>query len=140
MSYLTAKTRHDIRAMAITGAPTDLIAELPRKPEMELIFRSLIPDYDQNKQQQLQQRSVLYWAEQLPADLPVLLMYGDQDQRVHPDNSKRLAAKLTALQRQVKLIEFKEADHLLTHYKEQERQAILGWFRQHHAQKSVAAP
>jgi dipeptidyl aminopeptidase/acylaminoacyl peptidase len=140
MSYLTAKTRHDVRAMAITGAPTDLIAELPRKPEMELIFRSLIPDYDQNKQQQLQQRSVLYWAEQLPADLPVLLMYGDQDQRVHPDNSKRLAAKLTALQRQVKLIEFKEADHLLTHYKEQERQAILGWFRQHHAQKSVAAP
>jgi dipeptidyl aminopeptidase/acylaminoacyl peptidase len=131
MSYLTARQRNDIRAIAVTGAPTDLITELPRLPEMELIFRSLIPHYEQNKQQQLQQRSVLYWAEQLPASLPLLLMYGGKDQRVHPDNSKRLAAKLTELKRQVKLIEFTDADHLLTDYKTEERQALLSWFRQH---------
>ena len=142
MSYLTARQRDDIRAMAITAAPTDLITELPRLPEMEIVFRSLIPNYDQNKQQELQQRSVLYWAEELPASLPVLLMYGGKDNRVHPDNSKRLAAKLTELRRPVKLIEFQDADHLLTDYKEQERQAMLQWFRQHHysSQKPVAAP
>lgn len=131
MSYLTARQRDDIRAMAITGAPTDLLTELPRLPEMELIFRSLIPHYDQHKVQELEQRSVLYWVEELPATLPLLLMYGGQDQRVHPDNSQRLAAKLTELKRPVKLIEFTEADHLLTDYKEQERQAMLDWFRQH---------
>ena len=142
MSYLTARQRDDIRAMAITGAPTDLLTELPRLPEMELIFRSLIPNYDQNKQQELQQRSVLYWTEELPATLPLLLMYGGKDQRVHPDNSRRLAAKLTELQRPVKLIEFAEADHLLTDYKEQERQAMLDWFRQHqhNGEKAVTAP
>lgn len=142
MSYLTARQRDDIRAMAITGAPTDLVTELPRLPEMELIFRSLIPNYDQNKQQALQQRSVLYWAEELPANLPILLMYGGEDQRVHPDNSKRLATKLTELKRPVKLIEFTDADHLLTDYKEQERQAMLHWFRQHQrsSQKPLAAP
>lgn len=140
MSYLTAKTRNDIRAIATTGAPTDLLAELPRKPEMELIFRSLIPSYDQQKQQELEQRSVLYWAEQLPASLAILLMYGEEDQRVHPDNAKQLAAKLTALNRPVKLVEFKDADHLLSDYKEQERQMMLQWFRQHHQQKPVAAP
>ena len=131
MSYLTARQRDDIRAMAITGAPTDLLTELPRLPEMELIFRSLIPNYDQHKVRELEQRSVLYWVEELPATLPLLLMYGGEDQRVHPDNSKRLAAKLTELKRPVKLIEFTEADHLLTDYKEQERQAMLDWFRQH---------
>lgn len=142
MSYLTARQRDDIRAMAITGAPTDLLTELPRLPEMELIFRSLIPNYDQNKQQELQQRSVLYWTEELPATLPLLLMYGGKDQRVHPDNSRRLAVKLTELQRPVKLIEFAEADHLLTDYKEQERQAMLDWFRQHqhNGEKAVTAP
>lgn len=142
MSYLTARTRTDIRAMAITGAPTNLITELPRKPQMELIFRSLIPHYDQNKLQELQQRSVLYWPEQLPADLPILLMYGGEDQRVHPDNAKLLAAKLTELKRPVKVIEFQHADHLLTDYKEQERQAMLQWFRQHqyNSQQPVAAP
>lgn len=142
MSYLTARQRDDIRAIAVTGAPTDLVTELPRLPEMELVFRSLIPDYDQHKVRELQQRSVLYWAEELPATLPVLLMYGEKDQRVHPDNAKRLAAKLTELQRPVKLIEFPNADHLLTDYKEQERQAMLNWFRQHQhtSQKPVAAP
>lgn len=142
MSYLTARQRDDIRAMAITGAPTDLVTELPRLPEMELIFRSLIPNYDQNKLQELQQRSVLYWAEQLPVNLPILLMYGGKDHRVHPDNSQRLATKLTKLHRQVKLLEFSDADHLLTHYKEQERQAMLQWFRQHqyNGKKPVAAP
>ncbi len=142
MSYLTARQRDDIRALAITGAPTDLVTELSRLPEMELVFRSLIPNYDQNKQQELRQRSVLFWAEELPATLPVLLMHGGQDKRVHPDNSKRLAARLTELQRPVKLIEFKEADHLLTDYKEQERQEMLNWFRQHQhsSQKPVAAP
>jgi dipeptidyl aminopeptidase/acylaminoacyl peptidase len=142
MSYLTARQRDDIRAMAITGAPTDLITELPRLPEMEIIFRSLIPNYDQNKQQELQQRSVLYWAEELPSSLPILLIYGGKDNRVHPDNAKRLAAKLTELQRPVKLIEFTDADHLLTDYKEQERQAMLHWFRQHqyNSQKPVVAP
>lgn len=142
MSYLTARQRDDIRAIAITGTPTDLVTELPRLPEMELVFRSLIPDYDQHKVRELKQRSVLYWAEELPATLPVLLMYGEKDQRVHPDNAKRLAAKLTELQRPVKLIEFPDADHLLTDYKEQERQAMLHWFRQHqlHSQKPVAAP
>lgn len=140
MSYLTARQRDDIRALAITGAPTDLVTELSRLPEMELVFRSLIPNYDQNKQQELRQRSVLFWAEELPATLPVLLMHGGQDKRVHPDNSKRLAARLTELQRPVKLIEFKEADHLLTDYKEQERQEMLNWFRQHESEKPVAAP
>lgn len=142
MSYLTARQRDDIRALAITGAPTDLVTELSRLPEMELVFRSLIPNYDQNKQQELRQRSVLFWAEELPATLPVLLMHGGQDKRVHPDNSKRLAARLTELQRPVKLIEFKEADHLLSDYKEQERQEMLNWFRQHQhsSQKPVAAP
>lgn len=140
MSYLTARQRDDIRAMAITGAPTDLVKELPRKPQMELIFRSLIPNYDQNKQHELEQRSVLYWAEELPARLPILLMYGAEDQRVHPENSKLLAAKLTELQRQVKLIEFQDGDHLLTDYKEQERQAMLHWFRQHSSQQPLAAP
>lgn len=142
MSFLTARQRNDIRAMAITGAPTDLVTELPRLPEMEIIFRSLIPNYDQNKQQELEQRSVMYWAAELPAALPILLMYGGEDQRVHPDNSKRLAAKLTELQRPVKLIEFQNADHLLTDYKEQERQAMLSWFRQHQheTEKPVAAP
>lgn len=140
MSYLTARQRDDIRALAITGAPTDLVTELSRLPEMELVFRSLIPNYDQNKQQELRQRSVLFWAEELPATLPLLLMHGGQDKRVHPDNSKRLAARLTELQRPVKLIEFKEADHLLTDYKEQERQEMLNWFRQHESEKPVAAP
>jgi dipeptidyl aminopeptidase/acylaminoacyl peptidase len=140
MSYLTARQRDDIRAMAITGAPTNLVTELPRKPEMELIFRSLIPDYDQNKVKELEQRSVMYWAEELPATLPILLIYGGQDQRVHPDNSKLLAAKLTGLKRPVRLIEFKDADHLLTDYKEQERQAMLSWFRQHQYNAATAAP
>ncbi len=85
---------------------------------------------------------MLYWAEELPASLAILLMYGGEDQRVNPDNSKRLAAKLTELKRPVKLIEFTDADHLLTDYKEQERQAMLQWFRQHQnsSQKPVAAP
>jgi len=131
MTLLAAKQLAPLKAIAVTAAPTDLPAELKRRPEFELIFRSRIPDYLQHREQALQQRSAWYWYQQLPANLPILFMQGELDDRVSPALSQRFVEQLTRLQRPVKYVELAGADHLLTRHKEQERQLVVDWFRQH---------
>ncbi|MGH8105931.1 MAG: alpha/beta hydrolase family protein, partial [Arenimonas sp.] len=79
MNYLVAKKRPNIRAMATMAGPTDLAAGLKWRPEMENVYKELIPNYENNKQAALESRSALRWAEQLPTDLPVLIVHGDAD-------------------------------------------------------------
>lgn len=111
MNYLVARQRPNIRAMATMAAPTDLSAGLKWRPEMERVYKELIPDYESDKQAELDSRSVLRWAEKLPADMPVLILHGDEDDRVSVDDSRAMSLRLQEL----------GIVHKLRNHEEQER-------------------
>lgn len=129
MSYLVARQRSDITAMATIAGVSDLLADLSRRPEMERVYRARIPAYAEKPQAALVARSALRWAEQLPAGMPVLLLHGDADERVNVESSRQMAARLEALGRPHKLIVYPGDNHGLRQNARAARGEILDWFK-----------
>jgi dipeptidyl aminopeptidase/acylaminoacyl peptidase len=128
-SYLVARQRRDITAMATIGGCTDLVADLAWRPEMEPVYRARIPGYEGHEQAALEARSALRWAAQLPAGMPVLLMHGELDDRVNVENSRAMAARLEALGRPHKLVVYAGDDHGVRQHRREAMAEMLAWFK-----------
>lgn len=131
MNYLVARQHPGIRAMATMGAPTDLSAGLKSRPEMERVYQALIPDYAKNKQVALDSRSALRWADALPADLPVLILHGEADDRVSVEDSRAMDLRLTQLGIEHKLVVYPGDNHGMQNNRRQAYGEVLTWFEQH---------
>ena len=139
MNYLVARNTDRIRALASVNGAADLATELQFRPEMERVYIARIPNYASNGQQALAQRSVLHWADELPRDMPILLIHGDQDERVDPQNGARLKARLDQLGHPNKLIVYPGEGHDLSGSWSQAHQEIVSWFRAHTQPTSVGS-
>lgn len=128
MSFMTARQVPDIRAMAVIAGVADLKAELAFRPEMEQVYLERIPGYRADPDGTLAQRSVLAWADELPADMPVLLLHGDQDERVDVTNATRLHRRLDELGHPNRLVIYAGDDHFLSDHREQAVDEVVGWF------------
>lgn len=111
MTLVALKKLRNIRAAVIGGAPTDIFRENKRRPKMAAVYRRLIPYTGKRYQQELRKRSAVYWPEQIAPRTPLLIMHGQSDWRVHPDNSWRLAKRLIKLNRPVRLKIYEGSDH-----------------------------
>ena len=129
MSYLVARRRSDITAMATIAGATDLCAGLAWRPEMERVYRARIPGYADDKQAALRERSALRWAEHLPGGMPVLLLHGEADDRVSVDDSRAMAARLRQLDRPHRLVVYPGDDHSLRQNRRAAHAEIVAWFR-----------
>jgi dipeptidyl aminopeptidase/acylaminoacyl peptidase len=128
MSFMAARRTHDIKAMAVISGVSDLESELKFRPEMEQVYLARIPGYPTDKTSMLAERSVLSWAEDLPKDMPVLLLHGDKDKRVSVANGKRLHQRLDQLQHPNKLIVYPGDDHFLSHHRKEAIDEVIRWF------------
>jgi dipeptidyl aminopeptidase/acylaminoacyl peptidase len=68
------------------------------------------------------------WAEDLPKDMPVLLLHGDKDERVSVANGIRLHQRLDQVQHPNRLIVYPGDDHFLSRHREEAIGAVVGWF------------
>lgn len=129
MSFMAARHSRDIKAMAVISGVSDLESELQFRPEMEQVYLERIPGYRSAKASALAKRSVLAWAQDLPEDMPVLLLHGDKDERVSVANGIRLHQRLDQLQRPNRLIVYPGDDHFLSHHRKEAIEEIVRWFR-----------
>jgi dipeptidyl aminopeptidase/acylaminoacyl peptidase len=131
MTYMLAKSMPELKTIVVGAGPTDLAKELEIRPEMENVFKGRIPYYKINKTVALQQRSVLFWPEKLPADLPILIQHGDKDKHVPVTSSELLSMKLKALQHPHKLLIYPGADHGFRPVQAKARQDRINWLKQY---------
>ena len=129
MSFMTARRTNRIKAMAVIGGMSDLKADLRNRPEMEAVYVALIPGYWAHKDKALAERSVLGWAQDLPAHMPLLILHGEHDDRVHVSNAIRLHARMDQLKRPNKLVIYRGDDHMLSKHRNDSRAEVLRWFR-----------
>lgn len=131
MAFLAAKQTDRFGALVAQAGVSDISAELAFRPEMEKVFNTWIPGYADNKTAELRKRSPLYWVEELPKDLPILLQHGARDPRVSPFSSLRLAERLQELERPYRLTIYEDGGHgLEEHHKEASRE-LVRWFRKY---------
>ena len=131
MAFLAAKQTDRFAALVAQSGPYDITAELAVRPEMEAVLKTWIPDYENHKTTELRKRSAVYWAKELPKDLPILLLHGARDQRVSTASSLRMAEKLQTLERPYRLVIYEKGGHSLREHEKEVRKEIANWFRKY---------
>lgn len=113
MTYLLLRNNCMFKAAVINSGVSDAFIGKSR-PEMEkLVLAQLIPDYEKNKQAELEKRSAIYWADELCKSTPLLIMHGSADWRVPPEQALDMVSKLYELKHPVRFLFLEGASHML---------------------------
>ncbi len=105
---------------AIVGAGvTNSIRMIAQRPPMEEhVYAQLIPNYSNNKEAALKDRSPIFWADQLCKSTPIMLLHGSSDWRVSPEDAMDMVAELYRLKHPVRFHFYEGGDHGLSKYRE----------------------
>jgi dipeptidyl aminopeptidase/acylaminoacyl peptidase len=131
MTMLAGTRSSRIKAMVLIGTPTDLLADLRARPDMEIVYARRIPNYAVDKEAELRARSPLFMADRLATDAPILILHGTADERARTANALQLAMKLQELKRPYKLVVYPGGDHALRAFDAEVRREISVWFESH---------
>lgn len=130
MTYL-AMAKSDKIKTAVAGAGVS-DATIIDRPEMEArVYAELIPNYWENKEEELKKRSAIYFAEEFKKDVPLLLLHGNSDWRVKSTQSLRLAMKLDELRIPYRLKIYEGGDHSLGAFREDVDKEVMDWFNKY---------
>ncbi|MGM7447006.1 MULTISPECIES: alpha/beta hydrolase family protein [unclassified Idiomarina] len=103
-AFISLKELSNIKSLTVLGGPSDLFKTLEERPEMEKVFDYRVPSFTSNKESELRKRSVVYWLDELPGELPILILHGAKDERVSVEQAKILADKLSDINHPHKLV------------------------------------
>lgn len=132
MTYIALTKTNRIKAAAVGGAVSDSHLLIEDRPEMEdLVFKELIPNYEQEKEMELDKRSAVRWAQEFPKNVPILIMHGNSDRRVRPEHSLRLALEFEKYRIPYRLLIFEGADHGISEHRDEVDEQVIDWFNRY---------
>ncbi|MDH7445254.1 alpha/beta hydrolase family protein [Aquimarina sp. 2201CG14-23] len=130
MTYIALTKMNNIKAAVVGGARSDL--RTIDRPQMEKrVYAELIPDYYQNKDEELKKRSAILWADKFSPNVPILLLHGNSDWRVKSTNSLRLALEFEKHRIPYRLKIFEGANHGISQFRKERDQDVLDWFNKY---------
>lgn len=130
MAFLLARHSSRLKAVAVSGTPTDLLMGLKLRPDFEHVYRKHIPGYEENREEALAKRSVVQWVDDLPTDLPILIQHGQYDRRVGVEHALKLASRLQEAGRGYKLIIHELDGHNFPRNFENFMRESIAWFEE----------
>lgn len=130
MTYLAMSRTSRLKAAVVGGALADLTTG--DRPELEdKVYEELIPDYETSREEVLQARSAVFWPEKFPKNTPLLMLHGNADWRVKPEQSLRLAMALDEQRIPYRLVIYEGADHGISEFREEVFEETLSWFNRY---------
>jgi dipeptidyl aminopeptidase/acylaminoacyl peptidase len=118
-----------VRAAAISGGVGDLGHVIKARPEMNKVAAELIPDWGSRRQEAIDHRSALRWADRIA--VPLLLVHARQDWRVPLLETQAMDATLARLGREHKVLIVDGDVHQLYLHRQALVDALVQWFRAH---------
>lgn len=132
MSYLAARDMPQLKALIVEAGVADLASQIPKRPDMEKnVYSRYMPNYATEKPRLLKARSVLHWLDELPPQLPILLVHGDKDWRVDVSQSQTLAKALAEKGHPHKLVIYPGADHGMQPNRAEADAETAAWLKQY---------
>lgn len=130
MTYIALHKKISVKAVATIGAITDMEMFLRDNPAAGQLLKQVCPGYEDNKQQALDDRSAIKWAEDI--NVPVLIMQGQADPQVKPLHSLLLAGKLQELGKVYQLLILEGGNHILSdRWVEERDRQVIDWFKKY---------
>ena len=129
LTYLALTKSEKIKAAVVGGAVSNNFNTIKDRPAMETqVLSELIPNYAENKNSELAKRSAIKWVEKFPKDVPILMLHGNSDWRVKPEQSLNLALEFEKHRIPYRLIMFEGGDHGISEHQEEVQEQVLKWF------------
>jgi dipeptidyl aminopeptidase/acylaminoacyl peptidase len=130
MTLQAIKYGFPLKAAATFGAFTDLDALMKQDPALyEPLKKMIWPDFDARREEILEKRSVIRWADKI--NVPLLIMHGGNDQDVSPVQALNFAQELQRLGKSYELLIYAGDNHVLSQHQEDRDQRAIGWFKKH---------
>lgn len=126
MALQAIKRGAPLRAVAIVGAPTDLLPNM-NIPTFVQFARNVYPDFDARKEEHLKNRSAILWADKI--DIPLLIMHGGADQGTPSSHAINLAQKLEEQGKLYELVIYAKDDHPVSRNAEDRLRRTIDWFK-----------
>ncbi|MEM9649578.1 MAG: prolyl oligopeptidase family serine peptidase [Bacteroidota bacterium] len=130
-SFLTIRQTDRIKAVVVGGPSTNLIRSIVDRPGLDLWWSEFIPNYSVSKKAILERRSAVYWAHELPKNVPILMFQGGNDEAVLTDYVLDFAKELTKHKVPYRLVKFEDGTHSLMEHREEVYGALFAWFKKH---------
>jgi dipeptidyl aminopeptidase/acylaminoacyl peptidase len=107
MAYMLASREPWVKGVISISGEADLIMSENERPEMKEIYDEAFGGSDEEKKK----RSATYFYNDIPSDLPILILHGDADERVSVDQSRKLYQLLKDSGHNVTYYEYAGAGH-----------------------------
>lgn len=132
MTYIALSKMDKIKAAVVGGALSDAFSNIKDRPVMETnVMAELIPNYEDNKDIELEKRSAIKWAEKFPKNVPILMLHGNADWRVKPEQSLNLAMEFEKYRIPYRLIMFEGGDHGIKEHPREVDWQVTKWFNRY---------
>ena len=129
MTYIALTQTDKIKAAVVGGAVSDAYGTIKDRPSMEAnVFAELIPNYEENRVEELDKRSAVKWANKFSKKVPILMLHGNADWRVKPEQSLQLALEFEKYRIPYRLIMFEGGDHGISEHKSEVNKQVINWF------------
>lgn len=120
-----------VRAAAYRGGLFDLKAALSARPELEALWKQMMPNLAADRDKALERRSALAWAGELR--VPTLLLHGREDWRAQLSGAQAFDTLLDRAGVQRKMVVYERDEHQLALHRPQWLAEAVSWFREHGA-------
>ena len=129
-SFLTLKREQRFKAVAVGGPSTNLVQSIIDRPELDVWWSKFIPDYNTDKKKAiLKKRSAVYWVDQLPKNIPLLILQGTADIAVNPAENIKFLNELQKHEMNYRFVMFEGGNHSLSTHRDEAFAQIVGWFK-----------
>lgn len=134
MTFQAIRYGFPLKAAATFGAFTDLDALMKSNPGLyEPLKKTIWPDFDSRREEILDKRSAIKWADKI--NVPLLVMHGGNDQSVSPAQSLNFVQELQRLGKKYELMIYADDNHVLSRNQEDRDKRAIAWFKKHMDEK-----
>lgn len=128
MTYIALTKTDKIKAAIVGGAVADNFSSIKDRPRMETgVLAQLVPNYAEQKQEALEKRSAIKWADKFPKNVPILMLHGNADWRVKASQSLELALEFEKYRVPYKLVIFEGGDHGISEHRKKADAQVIEW-------------
>ena len=127
-TFHTLKKTNKIKAVVVGGPGTNLVAVAKDRPELPEWWATFIPNFQEDQDRILRARSPVFWVDELPRDVPILMMHGTADRKARAEETLRFALELGAHNIPYRLIMFEGGKHALREHRQEMFKQLFRWF------------
>jgi dipeptidyl aminopeptidase/acylaminoacyl peptidase len=132
MTYLALARTHDFKAAVVESGLSDSFQTVKDRPSMESgVYREMIPDFDQHRDEALRARSPVLWADKLCPTTPILVLHGTADWRVGPRDALAMSRALFDAKIPFRLVMFEGGTHGNEEFADEQTRMEIDWFNRY---------